>query len=301
MNANSVNMPLIPSVDNTCFVIITYFPDEEIITRLQRVQQQLKSIIIVDNASGNECLSFLRSFSVSPSVELIENECNEGIAEALNQGIRLATELGFSWVLTLDQDTRIHDNMFTVLSGIYKSSGCTSPLIGSNYWDVFRERAYLPDEFCNNREYVKQRTVITAGTLLRLDLFKSIGDYRSDYFIDSVDHEYCLRARSHGFKVLSSCEPLMSQSIGRPNSSGKKIITFDHPRLRRYYIARNSLVTAKNYMWKEPVWALRQVIGLSQSCLFVVLRESDKKSKLYAYMRGIIDAIRNKLGPCDWI
>lgn len=293
--------PVKPSAKNTCAVVVTYFPDDDVRTRLNHLQEQLTSIIIVDNASGENCLSILRDFAKSPTVKLLENDLNKGIAEALNQGIALAIELGFSWVLTLDQDTRIHDDMFDVLTEIYESCGFRSPLIGSNYWDVHRERAYLSGELCENKIYVEQRTIITAGTLLKLDLFRKIGGFRSDYFIDSVDHEYCLRARKNGYKVLSSCKPLMSQSIGRPNVSGDKVRIFDHPTIRRYYIARNSLVTAKTYMWKEPIWALRQVVGISYSCLSVVFRESDKKSKLDAYMRGIIDAIRNKMGPCDWI
>lgn len=34
--------------------------------------------------------------------------------------------------------------------------------------------------------------------LLRLEFAKAIGGFRDDYFIDSVDHEFCLRAAKRG-------------------------------------------------------------------------------------------------------
>ncbi len=297
---NCIGTSKIPSIKNTCALVITYYPDNEVISRLHRIRQQLPSVMIIDNASDKNCLSILREFAESSSVKLLENDHNKGIAEALNQGASLAIELGFSWVLTLDQDTLIQNDMFDVLTEIYKSSNCSSPLIGSNYWDVHKNKPNLKCHLCAGKTFVERCTVLTAGTLLKLDLFQSIGGFRSDYFIDSVDHEYCLRARANGYVVLSSCKPLMSQFIGRPSCRGSLMFTSNQLPVRRYYMARNALVTAKSYFWHEPHWSVRQVIGLFVTFLSIVLFEKDKRNKLHAQIRGIVDALKNKMGPCDW-
>ena len=291
-----MDMSLVPSAANTCAVLITYFPDNEVIARLHSLQRQLPSVIIVDNASDDNCRSILRGFAESSSVHLLENDRNKGIAEALNQGISLAIELGFSWVLTLDQDTRIYDDMFDVLVSVYKSSNCDSPLIGSNYWDVRRSRPFLDGRKCEGKEFIERRTIITSGTLLRLDLFQHIGNFRSDYFIDSVDHEYCLRARAYGYKVLVSCKPLMSQFIGNPGSNGNQMLAYNHPPIRCYYMARNTLVTLKSYFWREPVWGICQLLRLIAEFLSIVFFEGEKISKGSAFGRGIVDGLRNKMG-----
>jgi rhamnosyltransferase len=289
-----------PTVKNVCAVVVTYFPDNDIISRLARIQKQLPSIIIIDNASSESCLSVLRDFSVSPLVVLLENHKNEGLGKALNQAATLARESGFLWVLTLDQDTDVHDDMFDTLAEIYELNACNPPLIGSNYRDVSREKQFFKCSPRFDKEYVERKTVITSGTLMKLDLFKHIGGFREDYFIDSIDHEYCLRVRAGGNRVLMSCCSLMSHSIGRPGPHGRRLLTFDHPPIRKYYMARNTLVTLKSYFWREPAWGLRQMARLMVEFLSIVFFERDKRNKGTAFGRGIIDGLRNKMGRCEW-
>lgn len=281
-------------------MVITYFPDDDIISRLVRIQQQLPSIIIIDNASSEHCLSKLETFSVEQKIRLVENNKNEGIAKALNQAASLAIESGFSWILTLDQDTIVQEYMFDELAAIYKSSSCRSPLIGSNYWDALRNKQFIECSSQTDYSFIEQRTLITSGTLMRLDLFASIGGFREDYFIDSVDHEYCLRVRANNFPVLISCKNLMSHSIGISGSRASRFQAFEHPPIRKYYIARNTLITLKDYFTREPAWAIRQLLRLTVEFASILLFERDKKNKSYAFMRGIIDGLRNKMGPCEW-
>lgn len=292
----NITDPNHPSRENTCAVVITYFPDDDISSRLHRIQRQLPSIIIVDNASSKHCLSILKKFSVSPKIKLLENSENAGIAKALNQAASLAIESGFSWILTLDQDTIIHEHMFDELTAIYKSGGYSSPLIGSNYWDTLRSKQFIECTPQSGLTFIEQRTLITSGTLMRLDLFESIGSFREDYFIDSVDHEYCLRARANNFSVVISCKNLMSHSIGMTGSRTSRFQVFEHPPARKYYIARNTLVTLKDYFTREPIWAIRQLLRLAVEFTSIILFEQDKKNKAYAFMRGIRDGLKNKMG-----
>ncbi len=148
---------------------------------------------------------------------------------------------------------------------------------------------------------MKRRTVITSGTLMSLELFKNIGGFREDYFIDSIDHEYCLRARANGYPVVMSCKTLMSHSIGRPGPRGGHFLAFDHPPVRKYYMARNTLVTLKTYFWREPAWAVRQLARLIVEFLSIVFVEGDKRNKGHAFFWGLVDAVRNKMGRCERI
>lgn len=88
-------------MENTCVVVATYFPDNDVVSRLKRIQKQLPTAIIVDNASDEHCLAVLREFSSTGSVRLVENGDIEDVGEALNQGASIALAEGFSWVLTL--------------------------------------------------------------------------------------------------------------------------------------------------------------------------------------------------------
>lgn len=292
MNNRSIN----PSARNTCAVVVTYFPDGGIISRLQRIQNQLPSIIIVDNGSNKKCLSVLEEFSTSLKVELLRNKENEGVGKALNQAAAFAKNSDFLWMLTFDQDTLIHDDLFATLAMICQATDRQSPLIGSNYWDTSREKQFLKCGSRSDGEFIERRTVITSGTLVRLDLFNCIGKFREDYFIDSIDHEYCLRARANGFQVVISCKVLMSHSIGCTSSRWGRMLAFDHPPARKYYMARNTLLTLKCYLSREPAWAVCQLMRLIVEFLSIALFERDKIKKVNAFCRGIVDAIRKKMG-----
>ena len=74
-------------------------------------------------------------------------------------------------------------------------------------------------------------------------VFSAAGPFRSDFFIAFIDHEYCLRLRKLGYKVIIANVPLMVHALGAPttpsfdNRVGKftLVLTNRYP-LRRYYL-----------------------------------------------------------------
>ena len=99
--------------------IVTYQPD------LARLEENLKAaadnlqtigkdqqgaILIADN--GSEQVADIQQLAQRMSiVTLIQNSTNLGIAAALNQLCRKAVDLGYEWLVTLDQDSVIQSGM----------------------------------------------------------------------------------------------------------------------------------------------------------------------------------------------
>jgi len=290
-----------PSQKNVCAVIITYHPDEEFQARLKLVETQFSLVIIVDNGSQSSSLKMLKRLLEPPHVVLVENAVNLGVAAALNQGVNLALHKGYQWVVTLDQDTVIHSDFLATLIDVYQDSGGGENLIGSNYWDVHKKRNFVQCK-AKRLTYLEKKTLITSGTLLPLSLFQKIGFFREDYFIDSVDHEFCLRAKVHGSRSLISCRPIMNHSIGpgvmRTNWL-RQILSLSHAPKRKYFIARNSIVTAKEYFFKDPVWSIRQWSQLVAIILSILIFEKDKIKQLKAIIFGVIHGVIGKMGPIE--
>src|SRR5713101_1964670 len=94
-----------PVSQSVCAVIVTYHPDPDLRDRLQRVTKQVSQIVIVDNGSPGSCIEQIRNPADKQTIHLILNTSNEGLASALNAGVRWAASRGYRWVLTLDQDT----------------------------------------------------------------------------------------------------------------------------------------------------------------------------------------------------
>lgn len=290
-----------PTRDNTCAVIVTYHPDDGLPERLKQVEAQFPLVIVVDNGSRPSTVEMLRRLSRSPHVTLVENPNNLGIAAALNQGVDLASREGFQWIVTLDQDTAIHAGFLAALFDVHLKSGGGDVLIGSNYWNAQKKRNFVQ---CKDpcAIFQERKTLITSGTLVPLSLFKNIGLFREDYFIDSVDHEFSLRARAHGFRLLISCHPLMNHSIGigfEQASRLRQLLSLNHSSARKYFIARNSIATAKTYFLREPVWSIRQGVQLLAILLSILLFEEEKLKQSKAFMVGAAHGIIGKMGPIE--
>lgn len=290
-----------PTPQNTCAIIVTYQPDEDFPTRLKRVLAQFPLVIIVDNSSRSTAAEMLQKQTEQPQVLLTVNQSNLGIATALNQGVDLASTQGFEWIVTLDQDTLVSSDLLETLLDVYIKSGGGSVMIGSNYWDAHRKRDFIQ---CADAEttFLERKTLITSGTLIPLSLFKKIGFFREDYFIDSVDHEFCLRARANGCKILISCHSIMSQSIGahvENPSRLRQFMSFNHSAVRKYFIARNTVATAQSYFIQEPMWSMRQGWRLLSDFASIILFEHEKLKKAKAFMIGVAHGIAGKMGPIE--
>lgn len=291
-----------PTRQNTCAVVVTYYPDNGFSARLESLLAQFLKVIIVDNGSQGDAADLLCSESLSPDVLVHRNQTNLGIATALNQGVEIAVQRGFDWLVTLDQDTLIFPEMFETLLEVYGKSGGGNVLIGGNYWDAHKKRNFIQCKKSPQQPFVERKTLITSGTLVPLSLFKAIGFFREDYFIDSVDHEFCLRARKHGFQILISCLPVMRHSIGvHVENAGwlRRFLSFNHSPVRKYFIARNTVVTVKEYMLQEPTWSLRQAWRLLSDFASILIFESEKLEKATAFMVGIVHGVAGKMGPIE--
>jgi rhamnosyltransferase len=296
-------LPSAPVSQTICAVVVTYFPDSDFFKRLERVVSQVPQTVIVDNGSSASCVEQLNRAADRLSIHLILNPCNEGLASALNTGVRWAASHGFQWALTLDQDTTVAPDMVETLAALV---GCyASPehlaVIGSNYRDkvngaLFRELVPTANGF-SGREMT---SVLTSGSLTSIPVFQSIGGFRENFFIDCIDHEYCLRARSRGFHVVLTSKPVMEHGIGHLTAHRllwRKVNTSNHSPLRRYFTFRNMVIVTREYFFKEPGWISYALWGLTKSLILIFLFEKDPLTKLRFIFRGCLDGALGRTGP----
>ncbi|HEY2545236.1 MAG TPA: glycosyltransferase family 2 protein [Candidatus Acidoferrum sp.] len=293
-----------PTKHNTCAIIVTYHPDTHFIERLDKIRDQVAKTIIVDNTGGPE-LGALRRDIDNPEIEIISNAENLGIGEALNQGMARAIELGYAWAITFDQDSWAHSDLVTTLISIYEKQPRPElvGIIGCNFED---ENIDTPGTNRPTPEPIfrETETVITSGSLLSAGTFSTLGPFRSDFFIDFVDHEYCLRLRRSGYKVLISTTPLMVHALGTPTLftlaggvGGLSLVLTNRSPLRRYYVTRNALLVAREYFSVAPKWVLRSLASTVGFALLKIPLEKDARSKkLRATLYGAFDALRSNAG-----
>jgi rhamnosyltransferase len=288
-----------PSATNVCAVVVAYYPDEGFETRLERVLPQVAMLLIVDNTPEGGFLSESFQRKWAETLYFIGNHANKGVAIALNQGLDFAAKRGCPWLLTLDQDTHCYPNMVSILSKAYAQCEKAPAVIGANYLDRQNHRIKVKTQ--SKMEYVVQKTVITSGCLVDVSIAMSIHGFREDYFIDQVDHEFCLRIRSVGKQVVITSQPAMEHAVGQSGGAWIPLLGIlpNHPPIRKYYIARNTLVTVAQYWRIEPVWCAKRLIRLFLGLLEMALLERHRLRKVHAFFAGIVDGVRQRMGICQ--
>lgn len=290
--------PPVPSMESVCAVVVAYFPDEGFEARLQIILPQVARLVIVDNTPNTMPLSPEIIAAWGGHIHYIANHTNKGVASALNQGLEHALRSGFKWLLTLDQDTRSYTDMVATLLRVHEVCEPGAAVIGGNYFDT--QNHQLKVSTGGEAECLEQKTVITSGSMVDVGVAQKIGGFREDYFIDQVDHEFCLRVRAHGFRVVISRKPVMEHSVGGPGGARLPLLGIlpNHPPLRKYYIARNTVATVAEYWYREPNWCLRRSVRLLLGLLLMATLEKQRLAKVRAFATGFIDGVRRSMGPC---
>jgi len=286
-----------PRSQSVASVIVTYHPDPEFPARLERVVGQVGRVILVDNDSAPPIRIALRRLA-SEAVDLIENERNEGIARALNQGMARASALGFFWVLTLDQDSEVDPDLIQGLRSIY--ARCPKRdrvgIIQSNARSKHSGQVAVR---CKESApgFVEAKTVITSGSLVALSAYKTVGPFREDFYIEGVDLEYCLRLRRHGFKILLSCRPLMVHAAGRMEEHRlfrRTVVVANHAPWRYYYMAHNLARIVAMYFRFEPIWVFSAMVNFAKVLVKLMLFEDRRLDKIRYIAAGIWDAVTGR-------
>jgi len=273
---------------------VTYYPDLGLVDRIERVTKQVAQTVIVDNGSSEAHIEQIRKIAIRWPLYMILNATNEGIARALNAGAQWAASQGYRWILTLDQDTVVSPDMLGSMVETFRS--CPYPdrlaVIGSNYRDKVTGRVL--SEVIGSKSSTDIETVLTSGSLISIDAFEVIGGFRDEFFIDCVDHEYCLNARAHGFHIVLTPKPVMEHGIGHTTEHRllwKTVATSNHSPARQYFITRNTLIMAQEYIGKEPRWVLRYLWAWMKSILRMCLFEEKRIAKMKQIVRGFHDGV----------
>ncbi len=295
----------LPSIKNTCAVIVTYHPDDKFPERVNQVIKQIDQVIIVDNGSSEGCLQILRKLSENSKIHLILNNENLGVATALNIGFNAAKNISnnFVWCLTLDQDTFVYSNLIDNLVSSYKNCEFNNlvGIIGSNY-EEWTTGKILFSNTNGKQKWGEVENLPTSGCLTSIKMFDIVGDFRDNFFIDYVDTEYCLRVRKNGFKIIISPSVSMRHPLGYYRKSRLYQLLFsrtmvtNYPSFRHYYWTRNGLVLAREYLLDYPKWSIKEIYYLLiRRVVTVILFEANKCGKLGYILKGVIHSFIGRM------
>ena len=285
--------------------IITYNGEKTIEKTFESIINQLKKpnkILIIDNNSSDKTKDLIKNFKnrYPKYVELILNKKNYGVGYALNQGIKWARENKFSWIAFSDQDSIFDKNVFYVMDEFIKDNiediAIVAPVILSKNGKFlcFKKKDIKK---LKKEDKINVDQVITSGSLIKVEVSDKIGLFRSDFFIDFIDYEFCLRLKKHNFKIIVLKKAKVYHSLGEERLKKflfLKLSFISHPSWRYYFLVRNELFT---YLYEEKSVYLSFLFFLKFAKLFlkILVLEEEKFKKLVYILKGLFHAFSKKL------
>jgi rhamnosyltransferase len=286
-----------PSSNTLCAIITTYRPSVALVQCVQSIQRQVNEIVIIDDGDSQANVAKLHAwFGGMEALTILHQPKNFGIAAALNRGVEHARPRGYQWLLTLDEDSIPQGDMVSRLCChlVQLQSLGRVGCLGMG-WQ--REEGRVAD--ARLPRWREKRGIITSGSLFSLAAYDAVGGFREEFFIDCVDYDFCLRLRTRGYRIIQILEYGFQHSLGvgkQHRLLGFTIDTYRHDPQRLYYLVRNSIVLALEYICADPLYTCAVGYGLAGKVLEIVLWKTERRQRFKALICGVADGLRHRMG-----
>lgn len=278
--------------------IVMYHPD------LRRLEENIKAIspqvdaVYCYNNGVDDLTKVAVIANRYENAHIVGSGENVGISRALNHIAEVSKQEGFSWLLSLDQDSVCPQNLIENFERFtsFDDVGAICPV----FVDSRRPKEPLP-----NGEWSEVDDCITSGMLMNLDVFWRVGGMDENLFIGFVDDEYCYRLWLSGYRIIRANQVILDHELGELTPSraagfwltlggllhSQKVKALSYKRevspMRVYYAARNAVYLERKYRnYPNDKFSERFAVkdGLSN-----VLRGQDKAAVARAWWKGLQD------------
>lgn len=245
--------------------------------------------------------------------ELVFLEENLGFAGAVNRGLQRAFADGFDWVLLLNNDATVDPDCLEACMTAATARpriAAVSPAIAlmdqpetawwaggslSARWGITRHPT-LGRSMTSLPPSGPTQFIPGCCVLFSMEAVRDIGTLADTFFMYYEDAEWCLRARQLGWELWYLNQPMCLHAVG--GSSGQRAQTGLGVN-SSYFLARNPLhagMTAHPRRLRLTrvlafflVWTPYNVLR--------ILRSPDRRLVGRAYLEGVNDALRKRMGP----
>jgi rhamnosyltransferase len=287
-------------------VVVFYHPDASCIERANRLARWTRCVV-VDNTPSREESVRIASL-LDKSIAYLPNHANVGIATALNQGIERLIAEGHALAMLFDQDSESTFELVSGLAGVAQACvarGERVALVGPAYEDA-RLRGLAP--FVRFGYFKLQRVMpagdvplevdflISSGSCVNLACWRDVGPMDDALFIDFVDTEWCIRAKSRGFSVLGVPWISMAHELGEEpiRAFGRNYPM--HSAVRHYYLFRNAVALLKRG-YVPCTWKSTELIKLPVRLVIYACFVPDGRTHVKMSLRGLWHGLIGRLGP----
>ena len=269
-------------------VVVLYNPDKSVLENIKTYSPVVNKVYAIDNSTSiDEELVELIQKEIK-NLEYVSLNGNQGIAKALNVGLKKAIDDKADYCLTMDQDSKFPTDEIENIKKYLEDNREEYGIISLNAKGVDDN-----DDF----QGIKDVDVwITSGNFIVIENYLKTNGFKEELFIDLVDFELCEQFHNIGKKVGIIGEITINHKIGEPSIKRllwKKIKVDNHSPIRYYYQFRN---TEYLYRRNKTFYKRWHRDGYKVQLVQMLVGEN-KKERLKMIRKGRKDGRKGVLGP----
>ena len=290
-------------------VTVTFHPDLALLRAQLRALPQGALRLIVDNGSAAGAVQGLKELQQEfPALMLHLNAVNVGLAEALDQGVRMLADLHdpCTHVLLLDQDSEPHHRAIPVLLDVLarlERSGLRPGAVGPQLLDP--GTGLMHGFHCMTRwrwsrvfpslqqEPIPVANLNGSGTLMRTTTYLRCGGLDRELFIDHVDTEWSFRLLHAGYTLWGVPSAVFGHRMGERGLRwwmfGWRIWPVRSPHRHRYLFRNTVRLMRRPYV--PRVWKVWASVKLVLTLVVCVCFDAQRVSQAQCMWRGVRDGL----------
>ena len=266
-------------------LVVLYHPGEDSPGNIASYAEYLERLYVVDN-SGLES-PVVKKLKRNRKTLVLHAGRNMGIAAAYNLALSAAKREGFSYLVTMDQDSSFMKGEFEdFLEEIFRN--------GDKDIAIFSPKHRADERSGRKGAFSEVPFVMSSGNVVNVRTLCRLGGYDEKLFIDEVDHEISLRSRLNGYRIYRHSTITLKHRLG-----GKHPLlasTAFYPPARLYYILRNFLYLSERYGTFDREFFEKRRRYLSKFIALQLLSPADFHIRVRMLAEALIDARRGRMG-----
>ena len=263
-------------------------------------------IILIDNECQND---FSDELIKNDKIHIIKNENNEGFARANNQGIKYSIKNGFDYILLLNNDTLVKNNLldFLIKQSNTLNQKIIQPLIlnydGTKIWNAggtinnffgtfqTHNKGESFKNFKSNMDFTDWFT--GCCVLINSEVFKEIGYFDESFFAYYEDIDFSIRLKKKGYSIALMTDSFLQHFESASSKSIKQSEGNLSPYVH-YLNIRNHIILLKKHSKSFNIIGviIYQLIKILFYWTYFFIRLRFNKFNMVS--KGFIDAINFK-------
>ena len=280
---------------NICSLITIYKPNViKLKQNIQIISQYSDCVYLLCNSPEFFEIQF------DNKIKIIRNNKNIGISRAINKGIDMALNDGYSYAVLFDQDSILTKENFSklILEMLNESKiskvACIGPslnvrnnTIPKYSWIINRKRVH-------SANIISVNNIITSGMLVNIKQFINIEGFHEDFPVDFCDFIFCWKSIYNGYSVIQSKDVYLNHEIGDGSIKIFNRTIHFHAPYRNYFLVRDTLNICFRIKETPLLIRFRYFFSLPFRMFVFLLLLENKKTRLKMYWWGFKDFFLKK-------